>query len=847
MKKLFLPAVVLLAAAPFYSQAQLPTAGKIAGSLRQLAPLAAARVAGSPVTAVANPSDLVIQPVPPPNDGRTVIIDAIAEGDPNALAAALIGLGAGDCAVAGRVVSASLPLNAISSLDGLGSLRFAHASLALANTGLVTSQGDAAMRAQVARSTYALNGTGVRVGILSDSFNALGGMASGITAGDLPSGIQILLDATGTDEGRAMAEIVHDVAPASTIAFYSVMGGQADFANGIRALKNAGCKVVVDDVLYLDEPMFADGIIAQAVDEVVAAGVPYFSAAGNNGKESYQAAFKEAAGGYHNFSSTNTDTVLNINFMPKSSVYFILQWADRYASCGQGNPGAATDLDLEFVHQDGTPWLVNGLPLGSFDNNIGQDPVEIFGVAVGSPSSGFFVEAGLKIHLKSGTPPPQVKLVWFVVGGSMGQEQYWTDSSTLYGHMNAAGAMGVGAAFFCDTPAFGVSPPLSEYYSALGGTPIYFKPDGTAHYEMRNKPDFTAPDGGNSSFFGQDRACGGVGDGYPNFSGTSAAAPHAAAVAALMLQAQPSATPAQVRSLLQTTAIDMETAGFDFKSGYGLVQADAALAKATRPPTASSQSRAVTEDLSIPVTLTGTDPNGFALTYTVVSSPAHGTLSGVAPSLVYKPALNYSGTDSFTFKVANGYASSAPATVSLTVSPVKEALSPPVLRSAVSRKTHGSRGTFDLVLPLSGKPGIECRIDSQLTLVIHFDRSIRSANAALVEGVATVAGSPTVSGSDVTVSLSSVADRQWLTVRLSNIVALDGGVLSSASVRLGVLGGDIDLNGAVSTTDLYILRYRTGELVSAANFLLDVDRSGALATTDLYLIRPKTGAYLPAW
>ncbi len=203
--------------------------------------------------------------------------------------------------------------------------------------------------------------------------------------------------------------------------------------------------------------------------------------------------------------------------MAYSTVYFILQWPDRYASCGQGNPSAATDLDLEFVHQDGTPWLVNSQQLGSFDNNLGQDPVEVFGVSVGAPASGFLVEAGLKIHLKSGAAPPLVKILWCAVSGSIGPEEYYTDSSTLYGHMNARGAMAVGTASFCNTPAFGISPPVNEYFSSLGGTPIYFTPAGTANYELRNKPDFTAPDGGDTTFFGADRDRSG-GDGFPNFS-----------------------------------------------------------------------------------------------------------------------------------------------------------------------------------------------------------------------------------------------------------------------------------------------------------------------------------------
>ena len=91
------------------------------------------------------------------------------------------------------------------------------------------------------------------------------------------------------------------------------------------------------------------------------------------------------------------------------------------------------------------------------------------------------------------------------------------------------------------------------------------------------------------------------------------------------------------------------------------------------PPVADAQAVTTNEDTAKAITLTGSDPDGNPLTYSVVTQPAHGSLSGTAPNLTYTPAANYNGADSFTFKVNDGQADSAAATVSITVSAVNDA------------------------------------------------------------------------------------------------------------------------------------------------------------------------------
>ena len=122
-------------------------------------------------------------------------------------------------------------------------------ALALTNAGIVTTQGDIAMRSNVARTTFGTTGSGVTVGVLSDSYNCLGGAALDIANGDLPP-VALLQEepgcsSSGTEEGRAMLQIVHDIAPGAALAFATAFAGKANFTSNIVALKNSGSNVIV--------------------------------------------------------------------------------------------------------------------------------------------------------------------------------------------------------------------------------------------------------------------------------------------------------------------------------------------------------------------------------------------------------------------------------------------------------------------------------------------------------------------------------------------------------------------------------------------------------------------------
>ena len=533
-----------------------------------------------------------------------VVIDAVASGDPERLRVDLQRLGMKHAAVYGRMVSGRLPITAIKSLESLESLKSVRPAIARTRTGSVTSQGDVGMRSDQARTVLGVDGTGVIVGVLSDSFDCLGGAAAGVASGDLPAGfnvVQEISDCAGaTDEGRAMMELIHDVAPAATLAFHTAFEGQADFARGILDLKTAGAKVIVDDVIYFAEPMFQDGMIAQAVDRVVARRAAYFSAAGNDARQSYQSRFRPSGRFVqegqdlfceaHDFDpGSKVDIRQRIMLPAGGALSLSFQWDQPFFSVS-GAPGAQSDLDILVFDAAGN------VVAGSIDINAGVDAVEIFAFQNPTAAAAF----NIMITNCSGPNPRRIKYVDFE--GDATFIEFDTRSATAFGHANARGAEAVGAADYLETPEAGVSPPLLEVFSSAGGVPIRLNADGShkRRQKVRKKPGIVAPDGTNTTFFGTDRL--GDVDAFPNFFGTSAAAPHAAGVAALILQNNPSFVPNRVYRRLRERAIDMGPAGFDFDTGFGFI--DAALVAEFGPPSTC---------MGVPATITGSSASDIII------------------------------------------------------------------------------------------------------------------------------------------------------------------------------------------------------------------------------------------
>jgi subtilisin family serine protease len=303
--------------------------------------------------------------------------------------------------------------------------------------------------------------------------------------------------------------------------------------------------------------------------------VSILTAAGNNDRASYQSAFNSAGflagvGEFHDFDpGIGVDAYQSITLAKDDSFSISFQW---------DSPMGRSTNDLDIYLLDSTKQKVLAR---STLSNAGGDPIEYLTFSNdGSFGSDQF---NLTIAKRSGPAPGLMK---YVAGASTTFKinNYNTNSSTVYGNANAKGVAAVGAASYFLTPEYGVNPPILEDFSAAGATPILFNETGDhlSKPELRPQPSFLAPNNTNTTFFGNDILE--DADSFPNFSGTSAAVPHAAAVAALMLQANPYLSPADINRVLAQTALDMDDpntpgfdVGFDLASGYGLIQADRAI------------------------------------------------------------------------------------------------------------------------------------------------------------------------------------------------------------------------------------------------------------------------------
>ncbi len=168
------------------------------------------------------------------------------------------------------------------------------------------------------------------------------------------------------------------------------------------------------------------------------------------------------------------------------------------------------------------------------------------------------------------------------------------------------------------------------------------------------------------------------------------------------------------------------------------------------------------------------------------------------------------------------------------------------LATAVSRQTHGSAGTFDIDLPLSGTAGVECRDgDGNHTIAFTFSNSMASGNASVTSGTGSVSGSAIIAGTTMTVNLTGVANAQALTLNLTNVTDTFGQVLPDTAVTIRFLIGDATGSGSVNAGDAIQTRSMAGQATDQTNFRADFNTDGFVNTGDTVIVRTRAGSSVP--
>ena len=569
-----------------------------------------------------------------------------------------------------RAIRAELPVVAIERLAALAAVQTIRPADEARTRKEDTTEGDHAHRTNTARATHGVNGMGIGIGVISNGVRTL---ADRQASDDVPAQVTVLPGQAGLgDEGTALLEIIHDLAPEADLYFATGLGGEARMAENIEALCEAGANVIVDDIGYSLEAVFQDGIIAQGVNAAVTDGCFFFSAGGNDGnltngtssvwEGDYAAGSTlvvdgETLGVRHDFGGGVEANAVSTY----GEGAIVLQWADPL--------GVSTnDYDLFVINEDG-----DVIESSTNTQDGTQDPIEsIPHVHLSGRSVVVVRVSGVDRYLRVQA-----------FGGRLAV----ATAGNMYGHPAAENAIGV--AMVNVRTAAGTDGVFNGNESVRtdnsdGPRRIFFQPDGTAITagnfsstggQLLKKPDLAAATCVSTAT-----------PGFSTFCGTSSAAPHAAAIAALMLEAAGGpneVTLAELRTGMTTgtAVLDIEATGVDRDSGAGIVMApgavdavDVAEADRNGAPTvenAESDRTLAPGDDAVDIDLEDVfdDPDDDTLTYEAISSDpdrltitrsnAQVTLTPVSPGrvVVRLRAIDPDGlsaVDSFSVTVTAG-------------------------------------------------------------------------------------------------------------------------------------------------------------------------------------------------
>ncbi len=455
-------------------------------------------------------------------------------------------------------------------------------------TGPITSEGDTTHQAGAARSQFGVTGKGVKVGVISDSVDFLTASQKSKELGP----VTVLANGPGEGEGTAMLEIIHDLAPDASLYFSTSGDSAGAMARAITNLTNAGCKVIVDDIGFFNEPVYQDGAVARSITAATKRGVLYFSAAGNDGRRSFgesqtwEGTFVDAGtpsqfklpldSSYRLNSWTNRSGAGAFNRLDRigtSEIHDLyLWWADPVGQSENDYDLFACDAQGNILASSTNVQNGDGLPFESLYDGNGEYLNDGDLIVVARAVSNFGSNQRVPLRLFSNTG----RFLYSTHGATYGHAAS-VDSVCVAAAPAAAAYPGEPKALPGPYPGPFVATSPIEPFSSDGPRPMYFAPDGTPKTVNLQKPDIAAADGVMTSV-----------PGFEHFYGTSAAAPHAAAIAALVWSLDLTQTNTQVRTKMTDSAL--RSVPWNTDSGYGIVMAPRAVSAASTTLIVSSLS-----------------------------------------------------------------------------------------------------------------------------------------------------------------------------------------------------------------------------------------------------------------
>lgn len=438
-----------------------------------------------------------------------------------------------------HIAVAWVPLKSLETLASLPEVRSIQTVLPpFVRQGSTVSEGDSILNSSSLRELYGVNGTGIKIGIISDGVDNLEDVQA---MGDIPSDVHILSNKVGGNEGTAMLEIAHDIAPGAELYFHDCGGSRLEFNRAVDAIVNEGCTVICDDIGWLSEPFFEDGIVADHVKKLVKKhDLLYISSAGNSGDSHYQGFFHDNGSGWHDFSSGQREVKnLGLEIQPSGEAWIFLQWDDRWEHSGN-------NYDLYLKDRKTSEVIASSAVYQDGDNL----PLEYIMYTNNGKSA---LNASIEIKKTSGEAKELELYIYYWPGVTINPENIVAEDS-IFGHPALPEVITVGAVGTGESGGYEI-----EYFSSIGPATISYPSQ-----EVRPKADLSGLDG--VSVTGTD----GISE---KFYGTSASSPHVAAVAGLVWSAFPEKSAMDIRRLLYTSSTDLGEPGYDTVFGHGLVNA----------------------------------------------------------------------------------------------------------------------------------------------------------------------------------------------------------------------------------------------------------------------------------